>query len=198
MKDKCNTKKQDSQVHTLPAGLIPGDHRTELFGIRETRKVFALSNGRTIPFAQINPAQKAEIFELMLKDPIALNDLRNMDHDAALEEFAFCMYGDADNTPDFLPSGAAGPSENFRCSANCRCLAWKSKCIMLNGNKLTPHQVKISQELASDKPDKAIAANLNIAHSTLKVHKQNLFNVAGVASRGGFVRKAMKHKVIQF
>jgi len=197
MKDKCKTKKQDLQVHSLPAGLIPGDHRTELFGIRETRKVFALSNGRTIPFAQINPAQKAEIFELMLNDPAAMHDLRDMDHDAALEEFAFCMYGDADSTPDFLANGAAAPSENFRCSANCRCLAWKSKCIMLNGHKLTPHQVKISQALASDKPDKAIANDLNMAHSTLNTHKQNLFIAAGVKNKAGFVRKAMKHKVIQ-
>jgi len=198
MNDKSNTKKQDKQVHTLPAGIIPGDHRTELFGIRETRKVFGLCNGGTIPFAQTNPAQKAEIFALMLKDPVAMHDLRDLDHEAALEEFAFCMYGDLDDTPDFMADGSAGPSENFRCGDNCRCLNWPSKKITINGHKLTPHQVKISQELASDKPDKAIASDLNIAQSTLNGHKQNLFSAAGVSSKAGFVRKAMKHKLIQY
>jgi len=198
MKDKSTTKKQDKQVHSLPAGLIPGDHRTELFGIRETRKVYGLSNGATIPFANIDPLQKAEIFALMLQDSIAMEDLRYMTSEAALEEFAFCMYGDMDDTPDFTADGSAGPSENFRCGANCRCLAWKSKTITLNGHRLTPHQVRISQELASDKPDKAIAADLNITHSTLNGHKQNLFNAAGVATKAGFVRKAMKHKLIQY
>ena len=195
--DKSNQKNSPPQVHRLPAGILPGDFDTELIGDRNTRKVYGLSNGTTVPFAEINPALKASLFEMMLSDDLAMADLAGMDHEAALEEFTFCVYGAADHLPDFKADGTPGTADNFLCGANCRCLAWKSKCIMLNGTPLTTRQLEITKLMASDMPDKAIAAELGITPSTLDDHKRQLYKKAGVQSKPGLIIEAVNQKVIQ-
>ncbi|WP_417365620.1 helix-turn-helix transcriptional regulator [Flavobacterium beibuense] len=195
--DKSTQNLPISQANRLPAGIIPGDYATELFGIRETRKVFAVSNGNTIPFSNINPVLKAKIFQLMLSDDKAMEDLASITHDEALEEFAFCLYGAADNQPDFTDSGEVGKPENFICGTNCRCMAWNSKRITINGNALTPRQVEITKLLAGDTPDKKIAADLNISCSTLDGHKRLMYKKAGVQSRAGYVNRAINEHIVQ-
>lgn len=191
------TKNPSMQMHQLPAGLLPGDYNTELFGIRETRQVFGICNGSTIPFKDINQVLHAEIFAMMLKDDKALHDLKDYDHEKALEEFAFCLYGAADHEADFTPAGVAGKTENFMCGDNCRCMAWNSKHITINGNELTPRQIEVTKHLATDMPDKQIAAALNITESTLDGHKRTIYAKAGVQSKIGYVRRAIKENVIQ-
>ena len=195
--DKSNQKNSPPQVHRLPAGILPGDFDTELIGDRNTRKVYGLSNGITVPFAEINPALKASIFEMMLNDYPAMADLAGMDGEAALEEFAYCVYGGADHQPDFKADGTPGTADNFLCGTNCRCLNWKSKCIMLNGTPLTTRQLEMTRLMASDLPDKAIAAELGITPSTLDDHKRQLYKKAGVQSKPGLIIEAVNQKVIQ-
>ncbi|MFL9844706.1 helix-turn-helix domain-containing protein [Flavobacterium rhizosphaerae] len=196
MYNKSNTKFLLPQARPLPAGLLPGDFGTELFGCRDSRKVFALVDGRTIPFTNINPALKARIFEKMLGDNPAMNDLKGMDENAALEEFAFCLFGDADHKPDFTPDGTMGEVENFRCSGNCRCLKWNSKQIRINGNTLTRREIEVADKLASDKPDKLIAQELHMSTGTLSVHKRNIYSKAGVLSRPGLLEQAYIERVV--
>ena len=196
MHSKSNTLNNTMQGQNLPAGIIPGDFGTELFGIKETRKVFALSNGATIPFENINRVLKAKIYEMMMKDDRAMIDLQHLTVDEALEEFAFCLYGSADGAPDFTPCGTPGKTENFRCSANCRCLKWNSKNITINGNSLTPREITVLNQLNSDKPDKQIAAELDIKVPTLAQHKKNLYEKAGVQSRPGLIEAALNENLI--
>lgn len=191
------TKNPTTQMHQLPAGLLPGDYDTELFGVRETRKVYGICNGSTIPFKNISKALHANLFSMMLKDEKAMHDLKDYDQEKALEEFAFCLYGAADHEADFSPEGKPGKSENFMCGDNCRCMAWNSKRITINGNELTPRQIEISKYLASDMPDKQIAATLNITESTLDGHKHAIYLKAGVQSKAGYVKRAIKENLIQ-
>lgn len=197
MKYKSKQKIPPTQVHRLPAGLLPGDFNTELVGDPATRKVYIICNGRQLPFATLKPEKKATLYAQMLSDDKAMADLQHLHPTDAMEEYAFCLYGQADHKPDFLPCGSPAPSENFMCSDNCRCLSWQTKNITLMGHKLTPRQVEVTRLLASDKPDKAIAAELGITESTLDIHKKKLFSKAGVQSKTGFVRRAIKQKVIQ-
>lgn len=192
---KEKQKKPHGKAPEIIAGLLPGDYGVELFSVRETRKVFALSNGNNIPFANINRALRARIFELLLADPRAMEDLRHLEPDDALEEFAFCMYGQADGQADFAPDGTPGPAENFMCSANCRCLKWTSKSIAIHGTPLTPRQIEVAKMLATDLPDKAIADALNITQSTLNTHKANLFDIGAVKSRTGFAVVVINHNI---
>ncbi|OIQ22013.1 MAG: helix-turn-helix transcriptional regulator [Flavobacterium sp. MedPE-SWcel] len=196
MHSKSTKDNQFKQAFSLIPGLLPGDHSTELFGDRETRKVYGVSDGKTIPFYNIPPTLKAQIFEKMLSDKIAMQDLEHLQHDEALEEYAFCIYGDADGVADFTENGTNNSSENFTCGENCKCLKWNSKQISINGNNLTPREVQVTKQLASDKPDKAIADELKISTHTLTQHKRSLYEKAGVQSRSGLLEKGYQQRVI--
>lgn len=184
-------------IHQIPAGLMIGDKSTELFGCRESKKVYALSDGKTIPFNQLDPTKRALIFEKMLSDDIAFEDLKNLTQSEAIERFAFCVYGAADHEPDFDLEGNLKKADNFICSNNCKCLKWLSKNITIEGNKLTPREIEIVTLFASDKPDKQIADILQISESTLSTHKQHLFEKFNVHSKSGLITKAISNKIIQ-
>jgi hypothetical protein len=98
-------------IHQIPAGIMIGDKRTELFGCRETKRVFALSDGKTIPFQELNPSKRALIFEKLLSDEAAINDLKELPQAEAIERFAFCIYGAADHEPDFCENGQLKEAE---------------------------------------------------------------------------------------
>lgn len=184
-------------IHQIPAGIMIGDTRTEMFGCRETKRVFALSNGKTITFEELNPTKRALIFEKLLSDEAAVQDLKELTQSEAIEHFAFCIYGAADHEPDFCEDGKLKDADNFICSNACKCLKWSSKNITIDGNKLTPREIEIVTLLASDKPDKQIADELEITESTLNTHKKNLFEKFNVYSKSGLITKAITNKIIQ-
>lgn len=197
MLDKSTSKNPTDQIHRIPAGIRVGDRATELFACRETGKVFGISDGRTIAFSSICPEKRALIFEQLMDDDAAMADLSDLTPEAALEQFAFCVYGAADSEPDFDADGNLGRPDNFICSNNCRCLDWASKRMTINGNALTKRELQVLNHLASDKPDKMVAAELNISENTLDTHKRHLFDKAGVNSKSGLIVKAAKSKAIQ-
>ena len=198
MNHKATQKNPPLQpVHKLVAGIMPDDKSTEIFGCRETKKVFGISQGKTFPFSALEPAKRAAVYQKMLNDSAAMADLKDMDAKEALEQFAFCIYGSADYIPDFDAEGNLGPGENFLCGKSCRCLKWSSKTITLDGHPLTRRQVEIITLLATDKADKEIAAELNIAESTLSTHKSQIYERFRVNCRSGLIRKAINQKVVQ-
>ena len=192
--DKFTT---NSVIHQIPAGLMIGDKSTELFGCRETKRVFGLSNGQTIKFEELHPTKRALIFEKLLSDEVAIQDLKDLPQAEAIEHFAFCVYGAADHEPDFDCNGNLKQADNFICSNNCKCLKWESKNISIEGNKLTPREIEIVTLLASDQPDKQIADELGITESTLNTHKKHLFEKFNVYSKSGLITKAISNKIIQ-
>lgn len=192
--DKFTT---NSVIHQIPAGLMIGDKSTELFGCRETKRVFAITNGQTLKFEELHPTKRALIFEKLLSDEVAIQDLKDLPQAEAIERFAFCVYGAADHEPDFDSDGNLKKADNFICSNNCRCLKWESKNITIDGNKLTPREIEIVMLLASDKPDKQIADELDITESTLNTHKKHLFEKFNVFSKSGLITKAIFNKIIQ-
>jgi len=196
MQDKTNQKKAAVQVRPPIAGIIPGDYNIEFIGIRETKQVFILQNGNTVPFSEIPGTLKARIYNVMLKDEKAMADLRHLGYSEALERFVFCLFGDTDSNPDVLHNGKISPAENFRCGTDCICLQWDSKNITINGQALTKKQIAVADALSSDKPDKQIADELGIQPSTLVVHKRNIYEKAGVQSRAGLVAKVHSERLI--
>lgn len=186
-----------NQIHQIPAGLLPGDKRTEIFGDRKTKKVFFVSNGETFQFKDIEPLKKAQIFEQLLNDDLAFEDLKHLQPEEATERFAFCIYGAADHIADFNENGQLNKADNFICSNNCKCLRWKSKSITIDGIPLTRREIQIVNLMASDLPDKQIALKLKISKSTLDTHKRNLFEKASVQSKSGLITKAINQKIIQ-
>lgn len=186
-----------NEIHQIPAGMLIGDFRTEIFGDRKTKKTYFVSNGQTYLFKELSPEKKAQIFQQMLSDEIAVEDLKHLSADEAIENYSFCIYGAADHEADFTDSGKLNKADNFICSNNCRCLKWKSKSLTIDGNPLTRREIEIVNLMASDLADKQIAGTLNISESTLNSHKQNLFEKADVKSKSGLITKAINQKIIQ-
>lgn len=188
---------KENQIHQIPAGLLIGDKRTEIFGCKITKKTFFITNGQTHNFNDLNGAMKAQLFTELLNDHVAMNDLKHLTREEAIEKFAFCNYGAADHEPDFCEKGKLKKSDNFLCSSNCMCLKWKSKKITIDGQTLTKREIEIVTLMASDLADKQIASELNISESTLNTHKHHLFEKAGVHSKSGLITKAINQKIIQ-
>lgn len=184
-------------IHRLPAGMMQGDKTTEIFADRKSKNVFALSDGKSIPFDQLPTEMRAQIFEMLLDDPKAMEDLKGLSAQEATSIFAFCIFGAADSNPDFCANGKLKSADNFICSDNCQCLKWQSKNITINGNNLTIREIEIIQLFATDLSDKMIADKLGICVSTLDTHKNNLFEKAGVCSKPGLIAAAINEKVVQ-
>lgn len=199
MPDKCITNVATMQppIHRLPAGMVKGDKSTEIFACRDTENLYAISDGHTIPFSDLDPLMRGQIFEKLIGDEKAFEDLKHLELDKAVEKFAFCVYGAADSNPDFCPSGNLKEADNFICSNNCHCLKWASKSITINGNQLTNREIEIIQLFATDLSDKMIADQLGITISTLDTHKNHLFAKAGVASKPGLIVAAINEKIVQ-
>jgi DNA-binding CsgD family transcriptional regulator len=199
MNDKSTNfvAKQQHIVHQLPAGLLKGDTRTELFGCRDTNRVYAISNGVTLPFSKLLAPMKSMILERLLDDPKAMEDLKGLTQEEAVEKYAFCVFGAADSEADFCNEGKLGAGDNFICGNNCRCLSWESKSINVDGNRLTPREIEIVQLMSTDMPDKHISESLGISISTLNTHKAHIFEKFSVYSKTGVARKAIEQKIVQ-
>lgn len=189
MKDKSITK-------NLIPGILPDDLTAEIFGERRTRKVFFIQNGKTKGYAQISATLKAQIYEQLITDKNAVEDLKHLPISKAIEEYAFCCYGELDTNPDIEINGKLGPVENFSCGTDCKCFKWDSKKIKIEGNLITAREYQILKYFASDYADKQIADLLNLSTSTIDSHKMNLFEKFGVHSKTGLISKAITHKIL--
>lgn len=194
MKSKSTIK---SEIHQIPAGLLIGDKRTEIFGDRDTKQTFFLTDGKTFRFNELPGSKKAQIFEQLLNDDVAIDDLKHLSQEEAIEKFAFCNYGAADHEADFCEKGELKNHDNFICSNNCMCLKWKSKKITVDGIALTSRELQVVTLMASDLCDKQIADQLGITVSTLNTHKIHLFEKFNVHSKSGLITKAFHQKIIQ-
>jgi len=187
-----------TQIFNIPAGTLPGDFRKELMGIPETRKVVFTYNGQTFPFSALSRKIKSELATEVINDPEAMRDLRGkgLSLSEALEEYAYCMYGAVDSNGDINEHGELQPSENFRCSDNCRCLRWKRKQINIDGRALTPREIEVIDMLRTSHTDEVKAQILGMSRSTLNTHKKNLFTKFNVLSATSLILKAIDCKVI--
>ncbi|MGK4567808.1 helix-turn-helix transcriptional regulator [Flavobacterium sp. 3HN19-14] len=184
-------------IHQIHAGALPSDTSTELFACRDSRRVFGVSQGKTVPFNEICATKRAQIFKKLLGDSVAMEDLKHLPETERIEQFAFCIYGGLDHQADFCENGVLKESDNFLCSGNCICRNWPSKKITLNNKRLTAKKIEVLTLLCSDLADKQIADQLQISQSTLDTHKTQLFEIAGVFSKGGLIMAATRDKIIQ-
>lgn len=196
-KSTTNVATMQPPIHRLPAGMMKGDKSTEIFADRETKNVYAISDGKSILFNELPVEMRAQIFAKLLDDSKAMEDLKHLSPEKATEQFAFCVYGAADSNPDFNIDGELKEADNFICSNNCQCLKWNSKSIKINNHRLTIREIEIIQLLATDLSDKMIADKLGISVSTLDTHKNHLFEKAGVFSKAGLIVAAINEKIVQ-
>jgi len=186
-----------SNIHQLPAGILAGDLSTEIFADIPSRKVHFLSNGISKPFVNLPHLLKVQIEKWLLKDKQAQKDLSGKTWSEALEEYAFCLFGCADNQPDFCAEGHIQKIDNFRCSDNCRCLSWKNKNISYKEHHLTIRELQVLDGLKTGDPDKLIAHNLGIALPTLNSHKSNIMIKMDATSKTDVIVKSAIQKILR-
>lgn len=188
-------------LHPLAAGLLPGDFSTELFGDRQLRTLHFLNNGSVKTFKDLPQPLRVQIEEWLRQD--ILNDkhvkshLGKMPWSEALEEYSFCLFGSADNNPDFCSKGKIQKPDNFRCGDNCRCLKWKRKTINYDEVNLTIRELQVLDLLKTGKPVKLIAHELGIAEPTLNNHKTNIMTKLGAQNTTEAIYKAGLKKILQ-
>ncbi len=176
MKNKGNQKR-------LIPGIVPGDENIEIFGDKVTRTVYFIQNGRTRVIDKLPQEIKSKLYAMLVNDEIAMKDLGAYKLSEALNEYALCMFGKLDHTPDVV-NGEIQLAEEFSCEPGCRCQSWKSKVTGIDKYGLTEREKELLQYLIKGKADKAIANKLNISTNTVVTHKTNVFKKLNVHSRG--------------
>lgn len=178
------------------SGIMPNDKKIEIFGCKTTRKVFFIQNGKTQAFNELDKKKKESIADLFFSDAVAQKDLGYLKLTEALEEFALCCFGAADNSTDIFEDGTLGNVEFNTCQVGCRCEKWESKRVKINGFAITPRELQVLKFLATDYADKEIAHILNVSPSTLDTHKAHLLRKFSVHSKSGLISEAFKLKII--
>jgi DNA-binding CsgD family transcriptional regulator len=197
-----NDKNTSSPVNNqqLPAGLMANDHNIEFVGNTQDKTVIWMQRGNSHPFKNLPSNIYKSLEELFLTDHQAVKFLCSnygtIAHDLKrlTELYTYYMYGQLDSTPDVIQGQLQSP-ENFREQNNCPSLQFSNKYIDINGVHLSPRDIIIIDDMIEGSPDKLIAHNLGIAHSTFDFHKRNLFKKLNIQSKTQLIIQCFKNKV---
>lgn len=178
------------------AGVSPSDSNIEFIGVKSSKTVLWMQNGKTKYFKDLPPNLYDLIKEAFLNDTQAKKDLQNESSmERKVELYTYYMYGDLDTVPD-IAKGILSPSENFRDSKNCISQHWESKKITIDGIPLNNRDITILDSISENYPDKAIADILGISMSTFNWHKQNLLKKTNCSTKVALAIKAQNQKVL--
>jgi len=175
-------KAKGNQKRLIP-GIIPGDENIEIFSDKVSHTAYFIQNGKIRVIDKLPQEIKSKLYTMLFNDEIAMRDLGKYKLSEALNEYAICMFGKLDHTPDII-NGEIQLAEEFTCEPGCRCQKWKSKITGIDKYDLTKREKEILQYLVKGKADKAIAVKLNISTNTVVTHKTNVFKKLNVHSRG--------------
>jgi DNA-binding CsgD family transcriptional regulator len=193
------TVNQTNSQH-LVAGICQNDNSIEFFGIKESKQVKFMQNGKTHDFNDLKgkPAlaiayaysrnQEAKDFFNSYKE-----DGQQIKHCRKIELFVYYMYGGLDHRADFA-NGELQESENFREQKDCPSLGFKS--LRLNGQKLSSREVMMIDCFHKDYTNGHTASLLGIAESTLDYHIRNLLHKAEVQTKTALMIKCALQGVI--
>lgn len=195
---KNNYMNNAQLIHSLPAGVLPGDSSIEMFADRNAQQLHYFENGERKLFSDLPATHKAQIYKMLMGDRGARKALSSLPYDQAIHAYAYCLWGAADACADFTANGALQAPDNFRCNiSGCTCHTWEHKKMRYNGNIISGRELQVLDLLATDLTDEAIAATLFITRSTVNTHKKNLFTKFNVQSTPALLHIAAVAKILQ-
>tara|TARA_R110000850_G_scaffold274786_2_gene412775 strand:- start:6871 stop:7458 length:588 start_codon:yes stop_codon:yes gene_type:complete len=180
----------------IVAGLQENDN-IEFYGIKATREVRYLMNGKTYQWRSLPKEAFALLFNAYQKDEKA-KELLNRESPNLIRQvelYAYYMYGDLDHKAD-LQNGYLQQNENFRHSKKCISRLFSRKKFKVGSKKLNQRDITIIDMIALDALDTEIAHRLGVTTSTLGFHKKNLFIKLDCQTKTGVLYKAMRSKLI--
>ena len=181
----------------LPPGLV-GD-AVEFF--IHQHEVKCQTKGRTYSFDEM-PADILQIVEDdMLANPKALKALADWDitdQNEQMRQYIACRFGGYDYQADISPEGGIQPAEYVDCGRRGSCAYEGKLCtsLLLPNGIATRREIEVLKLIGQSFLDKEICDQLNISQDTLRNHKDNLSQKAGVERKPSLAILAHKLNLI--
>jgi DNA-binding CsgD family transcriptional regulator len=186
----------DNNQH-LPPGLI--DNGVEFF--LHENEVKCLHKGSVLSFDQF-PTEVLETVESdMLANPKAMKALADWnitDQNNQIKQYITCRFGGFDNSPDICTDGNIKPAEYVNCGRRGQCAYEGKLCasIQLENGVLTKREIDVLKLIGLGLLDKEITDLLSIAQDTLRNHKDNISQKAGISRKAALSVLAYRLKLI--
>ena len=198
MQSKSTVNQANQQE--LIAGICQEDSSIEFFGIKKTRKVKFMTNGKTYDFKDLKGDPAAAVAAAFSRNEAAKaffsgykENGKLVNHTRKLELFVFFTYGGLDNRADYK-EGRLEKIENFRTGENCPGLCFKT--LHIDGQALTPREVTMLDCYSKDYTNTRTAGILGITLSTFDYHNRNLLIKANVTTKTALMIKAAKQGLL--
>lgn len=201
---KSTTKEPSRQQ--LIAGIRKNDDNIEFFGIRVTKEVMFMQNGKTHEWKDLKGKAARLMIQAYEEDAAAKQILENLKDDAGelvnlpfsrrVELYVYYCWGSLDAQPD-IKNGVLMEPENFRHTQNCISLDFGKKKLTINGQALKKREIIMIDLFGQDEKDLVVAMELGIATPTLNQHKRELYDRAGVNTKPALLLECMRQQIIR-
>ncbi len=158
---------------------------TEFFIYQDGLKI--IQKGKVLPFCEISLDTLALIDQEIKNDPAAYLELIDMYADSKIkrtEQFIKCRFGGLDFTAD-IKDGKLQDGEYWDCPmhGNCKSEGILCKLPTHNGKRLDKVEIKLLQQMATNKTNDVIAEDLGVALGTFHKIKKNLYEKIGIQTK---------------
>jgi len=159
-----------------------------------------IENGRMVPFSEASVNALTLLRHDLDRHPGAVTALELMgitDPLKQLEQYAMCMHGELNATPDFYSHRRNPDDEEFvqlHCSVqHCPYKGKLCNVLHIMNFKLSDREVDVLRLKAQFKTPEQIAGDLGICIATVRVHVQNLLLKFGFPSSEQLTAWASRH-----
>jgi DNA-binding CsgD family transcriptional regulator len=182
---------------TLPPGLVS---KALEFFIHD-HEIKCLYKGLVFSFCDFPSEIIAWVEADMLRHPKALKALAEWDitdPDEQMRQYIACRFGGFDNNPDIEENGQVVAKEYVDCGRRGSCAYEGKLCasIQLPNGLLTKREIEVLRLIGECKFDKEICDLLNITQDTLRNHKDNISQKAGIERKPALGILAHKLKLV--
>ncbi|UOX35285.1 LuxR C-terminal-related transcriptional regulator [Flavobacterium sediminilitoris] len=114
-----------------------------------------------------------------------------------LKKYTVCRFGNYDNDPDYK-DGQLKTVEYFNCGHRGTCPMEGIVCdhLWVNERVISPFEISMIQQLATEKTIPVIAEELKVSINTLESRKKVLFDKLGVFSRARMVSRSYELRIL--
>lgn len=180
----------------LPAGLL--DDNCEFF--TQGMEVYALYNGKVIPFDQFPTELLDALNEDLKKYPEAIKALVELDllnDKQMLWQYTRCRFGGFDGEADII-NGELKHTEYWECGIRGQCKYEGKLCqsIKVKNGYLTKREIQVLKCIAEGLLDKEIADKLNVSVNTVPVFKKSIQEKTDLNRKSDMTRFAIQKNII--
>jgi DNA-binding CsgD family transcriptional regulator len=176
----------------IPAGIQQG--QTEFFKLKS--QVLAMHNGVQMQIAELPTSVLRKIDQAISPKAHAALDMMGI-HESMDRRVQFikCNLGSFDFTPDITEGSDHVQREYVNCIYRGECVFEGLLCqpVIINGNKVTMTELKVTSLIRGGFYDKEICGKLRIAPDTLRSHKRNIQRKLGASRKTEIAVQSIKY-----